>query len=106
MDGNYPDEEELAELREWRHGQGIRSECERLLGLAQALWIYPDRFVRISRNRFYVSTGGWSGHEDVIGALQENFIFWSQCWERHNRGGHFWFRLPRAARPTKERGGE
>ena len=36
-------------------------------------------------------TGGWSGNEDIVGALQKNFIFWSMYWQRSERGGHYYF---------------
>jgi len=38
-----------------------------------------------------VSSGGWSGCEDVIGALGENTVFWLMCWRSSRRGGHFEF---------------
>jgi hypothetical protein len=41
--------------------------------------------------RWHVSTGGWSGHEEIISALQENFMFWGVCWEQTRRGGHYQF---------------
>jgi hypothetical protein len=44
---------------------------------------------------FHVSTGGWSGNEEIIGAMQDNFICWTQCWKNHSRGGHYIFELPK-----------
>ena len=38
-----------------------------------------------------VSTGGWSGNEDLIRALQENFYFWQTAWRCSERGGHYEF---------------
>lgn len=32
-------------------------------------------------------TGGWSGNEDVIGAIEENSIAYSRYWFRSERGG-------------------
>jgi hypothetical protein len=42
---------------------------------------------------YHVSTGGWSGCEDVIGALQENLLFWSLAWASSRRGGHYEFEV-------------
>lgn len=37
-----------------------------------------------------VTTGGWSGCEEVIHALQLNTMFWVMCWVSSTRGGlHF-----------------
>jgi len=38
-----------------------------------------------------VSTGGWSGNEELIGAMRMNFILWSQWWWSSRRGGHYVF---------------
>lgn len=38
-------------------------------------------------------TGGWSGNESVISALQENLIFWAIRWESSHRGGKTVFAL-------------
>ncbi len=39
----------------------------------------------------YIATGGWSGNEAVIGAIQRNFLVWTQCWRISARGGAYWF---------------
>jgi len=38
-----------------------------------------------------VATGGWSGNESIISALQDNYIFWAICWRLSKRGGYFEF---------------
>ncbi len=43
--------------------------------------------------RVYLHTGGWSGNETIIDALQENF-FWTIFWVNSHRGGHFEFEIP------------
>jgi len=40
-----------------------------------------------------LSTGGWSGNEDIIRALKKNFIFWSMYWQMNRRGGHYQFKI-------------
>lgn len=50
-------------------------------------------------NHWVVSTGGWSGCEDVIEALNNNAMFWTLCWSTAKRGGHFEFDIP----PNTER---
>jgi len=42
---------------------------------------------------FEYHTGGWSGNEDVIGALKNNLLFWPMFWQKSTRGGHYFFRI-------------
>ena len=93
----YPTESELKKIRNWEGD---------LLDLAHyviSLWSYPDRaklykgkdFFGKSIKKLYLSTGGWSGNEGIMGALQRNFMFWSLCWVQSKRGGHYWFEFRR-----------
>lgn len=86
----YPREAELTVIKEW---DLLIKPVIGLLEYVRAIWKYEDRFVLTGKKvlRLYLSTGGWSGNESIIGALQQNFIFWSMCWVKHVRGGHYWF---------------
>lgn len=42
---------------------------------------------------FELSTGGWSGCEDVIDALKNNRLWWVCCWRSLHRGGHYSFEV-------------
>ena len=42
--------------------------------------------------KFYYSTGGWSGHEEIIEELKKTW-FWMFCWEQSRRGGHYIFEI-------------
>lgn len=85
-DDGYPTEEELAEIS--------KVDWKSVLGLARALWQWPE-FWRTEHNgkhvEHHVSTGGWSGNESIIGAMQENAPFWVMCWMSSRRGGHYVF---------------
>ena len=104
-DAGYPSEAELESIRSWPIEEF--SEFEKLLGYVGERWRYPDRWYRAKRRRrkkwpasrpertYYASTGGWSGNESLIDALQENQMFWMVCWEKSQRGGHYWFEVPK-----------
>lgn len=92
VDG-YPTEDELATVREWPYTSGFTGLMEYL----QDRWLYPDYFTTVGGGKYSVSTGGWSGHEELIGAMQANLMFWSLCWEESRRGGHYKFEIPAVA---------
>jgi hypothetical protein len=83
----YSTEEILKKIKEWDLTQSHVSE---LLDYVQQFWTYPDRFIR-EKHSLYLSTGGWSGNEDIVSALQDNYLFWTMYWYRSQRGGHYWF---------------
>lgn len=98
----YPTSEELHLITKWPY-----QDCQGLLEYVADLWRYPDYIEEIedSGNEDYqenhiwhVSTGGWSGNEDIIGAITDNTMFWSICWYSSRRGGHYVFHVPRNLR--------
>ena len=42
---------------------------------------------------FDISTGGWSGNEEILGAMRRNILLWRLTWEMARRGGHYRFRV-------------
>lgn len=60
-------------------------------------WSYPDRFRITGKNvlKVYMSTGGWSGNESIIHAMQKNRVFWMVSWVKSIRGGHYWLEIRR-----------
>ena len=51
--------------------------------------------------KFYYSTGGWSGHEELIEELKKTW-FWYFCWEQSRRGGHYIFEINPNSFSTKK----
>lgn len=89
----YPSEGDLARIRAWPH-----SDMRGLLAFVHSLWCWPDwgwdESEDEGRTLYTISTGGWSGNEDLIEALESNHPFWMMCWLSSRRGGHYEFRLP------------
>jgi len=85
----YPSEDVLQIIREWppeRFGE--------LMALVESAWSEYGRFERDGR-KYTLITGGWSGNEDLIWALQKNLsLFWTLCWQESKRGGHHVFEIP------------
>lgn len=90
----YPTDEEL-EIIKHLDGKDFDADVEKI----QALWIYPESiYTTVEADLdgdditvLNVSTGGWSGHEDVIDALQSNHLWWALYWLESRRGGHYKF---------------
>lgn len=91
----YPTEETLLAIREW--------DANDLGGLFQFVaeaWNldYGRALIRCvessaeGRHWIELHTGGWSGNEDIIGALQANTMAWTLAWWSSRRGGHYEFR--------------
>lgn len=95
---DYPTEEELGRIRTWADVDA--SDPHGLFAYVKALW-WPDgggwgwrEYTDRDGARYYhISTGGWSGNEDIIDAMQEALVFVLYHVESH-RGGHFLFRVP------------
>jgi hypothetical protein len=94
MDETYPTEEELLRLTTWDCSSSesvkrLLAEIERMWWMSE--WGYKLTGTRVLRLQLH--TGGWSGNESIIEALQGNFIFWSMSWIRSQLGGHYWFKI-------------
>ena len=92
-ENNYPDEQSLKQIANWDlRTQGIYA----LLDLIRENTNWVDRQTEIKGKRvirFAYHTGGWSGNEDVIEALQHNTLFWSLFWQKSEKGGHYYFKI-------------
>jgi len=88
IDG-YPTEEELKRIHEWPPDDLLG-----LIGFIKGIWWMSEWGVHVTPERLRLSTGGWSGNEDIILALQAGLHwFWMKHWESYRRGGHYVFRL-------------
>lgn len=66
-----------------------------LITFIKGLWKYPDYFVVKGKKtiKLGLHTGGWSGNEDIIEALQENEMFFLLYWLKSVRGGHYYLQI-------------
>ena len=93
---HYPSEPVLKIIQEW---DILEKGTEDLIGLIESEWEYSDmggfKRYRDNENRdiLELHTYGWSGNEDIIYALKNNFGFWSCFWWKSERGGHYWFEI-------------
>lgn len=96
-DNDYPSEDELQEIIDWP-ATPFPPRYLDLMGKVHRLWMWQDRFCagHDQLRKVYVyelSTGGWSGNEELIEALRKNRMFWISCWVQSRRGGHYIFEI-------------
>lgn len=92
---DYPTDEEVEKVRTWAFDSA--GSFEAFMAYVKSIGTYWPRetFGWTQAGRvFHVSTGGWSGNETILGAMEENWMFWVMCWQEHRRGGHYIFELP------------
>lgn len=99
----YPTEATLRRIRRWP-GRTIQ-DCIDAMDFAGRAWSYPDYWTKeddwpdpdlLGRpcTRYTFSTGGWSGNESIVAAIEKNQ--WLQmvgAWS-WRRGGHYEYRFP------------
>jgi len=95
----YPTDDELRKIKEW----DSLEDPFGLIDFLEGVWYWSDcciheeegedEFSKKRLLKLHLSTGGWSGNEQIIGTLQSNF-FWSFFWVSSRRGGHYEFEIP------------
>ena len=77
----------------------------KLFHYIRTIWHWPDwgyyehwgfNFIRKKVFKIECHTGGWSGNECIIQALEKNKWVWAFFWEKSVRGGHFYFEIDKS----------
>ena len=93
----YPTEDEIDAIVNWPIG-----DYKGLMEFVKSIWWMPDLSWREQGPElswreqgeiYHISTGGWSGNEEIISAMQDNNLFWTMCWHSSRRGGHYIFEI-------------
>lgn len=86
----YPAAADLEKIAHWDF-----SDFEGLMEFVQSVWWAAEWGFNKKKvdghEEYHLSTGGWSGNEDIIQALRENVMFWTLYWVQSRRGGHYIF---------------
>jgi len=90
MHSEYPTDEEIKELVDLANKfDGVQATIDCLEEIYNTT--YGTLNIEKDENDdtvIQLSTGGWSGNEQIVGELQKTF-FWARFWEAHYRGGHY-----------------
>lgn len=82
----YPTEETLEKIRTW--SLKTNQDVADLFSYCKECWRFPEYF-KIESDQVSFSTIGWSGNEDVVAAMEENYILKALCWLSSQRGGYY-----------------
>ena len=98
-DDGYPTDDalEIVKLWHWDDARGWFKFIESLWAYHDWGWKEKDEPHEFDNDkmvhRYYISTGGWSGNESIIDAMQQADFMWSLNWVQSRRGGHYIFEL-------------
>jgi hypothetical protein len=98
----YPTDEQIAHIKAWPYedptGWFAFIKTSGHWWPTEA-WGWDERDdvdVIVKAVRVYeISTGGWSGNEELIAAMRDNDMLWSLTWYQSRRGGHYTFMVRR-----------
>lgn len=96
MNQDYPAEEQLNAIRK---ADMFENDLPAMVELIEDAWNHTYGKMIFNDGVLSLATGGWSGNEDVMGALNDNETFWRLYWWKSERGGRFWFKP--MFKPTK-----
>ena len=85
MMDDYPTKKQLKVIKNWD-----ATDFDGLMEYLKSVWHWPEYVTQVGKE-YHLSTGGWSGNEDIIYALSKNYMFWALYWSHSRRGGHYVF---------------
>lgn len=84
-DDGYPTDDTLLEIQGW-----APMDLDGLMEYIKPIFATYGKIGK--RGKIYtLATGGWSGCESAIGAMQSNQVFWAIHWQLSKRGGYYEF---------------
>ena len=76
---NYPSDIDLKYIKEF---DLTKQPVRELLDHIEQIWEYGDWGFKRSYHYLQLHTGGWSGNEDIIVALESNLLFFAMYWTK------------------------
>jgi hypothetical protein len=119
MKNGYPEKKELKYIRDY---DIVKNPIRPLVEFIENIWWASDWGFKLSKHKdeyasisaigdkpsrkyHYVlelHTGGWSGNEDIIDAMEQNKWFYNFYWHSSRTGGHYEYRIPEHSYDKKE----
>jgi hypothetical protein len=85
----YPAEETLEAIRKWPF-----ADRDGFWKFVEGAWSDYGHVKSIGEDpgnldHLELVTGGWSGNESIIAAIERNQMIYSMCWQKSERGGYY-----------------
>ena len=68
-----------------------KAKAEDVLEIAKDIWNTDYGALKETEDTLVFITGGWSGNEDIITAMEQNELFWLKHFYSYTRGGNYVF---------------
>ena len=81
----YPNEHEL-ELVSSYPAKNTNESLRHFMEFIEPMWSKYGS-IHEENNVYTLVTGGWSGNEDIIMAMKQNYLLWMFFWQSSTRGG-------------------
>jgi hypothetical protein len=81
----YPTEHTLQCIKNWDWQDPLGA-----LEYMREAW-YWQHMVDVEGNKWIFRTGGWSGNEELISAIEDNYLLYNMVWVSSDRGGKYVF---------------
>lgn len=86
----YPTEDTIYIIEKWKATTDPLS-FKLLLEFIEPIFEKYGTINKLENGFTSINTGGWSGCEEAINAMNSNYMFWSFCWQLSKRGGYYEF---------------
>lgn len=78
----HPSDETKIAIKEWEF-----KDASGWLQYVREAWNHTYGTIWEEKGLVKMATGGWSGNEEIIIAMNENLALWGLLWESSHRGG-------------------
>ena len=85
-DDGYPTEDALTVIELWPY-----DDSAGWFDFIKDTWHFANWGWHKVDSEYHISTGGWSGNESIIHAMEQNRMLMGCTWVQSRRGGHYIF---------------
>ncbi len=81
-------------IDEYENNKIMEPLTQLLMTIERKMQYFTEKQQHENGDKICISTGGWSGHETIISAMEKNKLLMLHCYYKWRCGGHFEFKIP------------